>query len=44
MVTLTDELESLKKQIKKPSRKKVSKKKAAPKRKVSKKKAAPKRK
>ena len=33
MVTLTDELESLKKQIKKPSRKKVSKKKAAPKRK-----------
>ena len=33
MVTLTDELESLKKQIKKPSRKKASKKKAAPKRK-----------
>ena len=49
MATLTEELESLKKQIKKPSRKKVTKKKATPKRKTmkrkaTKKKAAPKRK
>ena len=49
MATLTEELESLKKQIKKPSRKKVTKKKAASKRKttkrkVTRKKAASKRK
>ncbi len=49
MATLTEELESLKKQIKKPSRRKVTRKKAAPKRKTTKrkasrKKAAPKRK
>ena len=49
MATLTEELESLKKQIKKPSRKKVTNKKAASKRKttkrkVTRKKAASKRK
>ena len=44
MATLTEELESLKKQIKKPSKRKVTKKKAVPKRKASKKKAVPKRK
>ena len=44
MATLTEELESLKKQIKKPSKRKITKKKAVPKRKASKKKAVPKRK
>ena len=49
MAALTDELESLKKQIKRPSRRKPTRKKAAPKRKTAKrkptrKKAAPKRK
>ena len=40
MATLTGELESLKKQIKKPSRRKVTRKKAAPKRKTTKRKAS----
>jgi len=49
MVTLTEELESLKKEIKKPSRRQPTRKKAAPKRKTTKKKptrkkAVPKRK
>jgi len=43
MATLTEELESLKKDLRRPSKRKATKKKAAPKRKATKKKAAPKR-
>ena len=44
MATLTGELESLKKQIKRSPKRKVTRKKAVPKRKVTRKKAVPKRK